>query len=210
MNARAAPMVYLVDDNQPFRCSTALLLETAGIEVRDFDSGAGLLAQLAQLGTPLGGTCAVSDIRMPEMSGLELLEEMKRRGYDIPVIFITAHADVPLAVEAMRRGAVNFIEKPFAGAVLIQAIQLAALDERPQPPSARQSDACVQPNPKLMSLTRRERQVLELVVAGKFNKTIADVLGISTKTVELHRATLMTKLGVRTLPDLVKVFLGYQ
>ena len=203
-------MVYLVDDNQPFRCSTALLLETAGIEVRDFDSGAGLLAQLAQLGTPLGGTCAVSDIRMPEMSGLELLEEMKRRGYDIPVIFITAHADVPLAVEAMRRGAVNFIEKPFAGAVLIQAIQLAALDERPQPPSARQSDACVQPNPKLMSLTRRERQVLELVVAGKFNKTIADVLGISTKTVELHRATLMTKLGVRTLPDLVKVFLGYQ
>lgn len=210
MNARAAPMVYLVDDNQPFRCSTALLLETAGIEVRDFDSGAGLLAQLAQLGTPLGGTCAVSDIRMPEMSGLELLEEMKRRGYDIPVIFVTAHADVPLAVEAMRRGAVNFIEKPFAGAVLIQAIQLAALDERPQPPSARPSDACVQPNPKLMSLTRRERQVLELVVAGKFNKTIADVLGISTKTVELHRATLMTKLGVRTLPDLVKVFLGYQ
>lgn len=211
MNARAAPMVYLVDDNQPFRCSTALLLETAGIEVRDFDSGAGLLAQLAQLGTPLGGTCAVSDIRMPEMSGLELLEEMKRRGYDIPVIFVTAHADVPLAVEAMRRGAVNFIEKPFAGAVLIQAIQLSVVEERPQPPRTGPSTPPAgRPSPKLMSLTRREAQVLELVVAGKINKTIADVLGISTKTVELHRASLMTKLGVRTLPDLVKVFLGYQ
>jgi two-component system, LuxR family, response regulator FixJ len=210
MNARATPMVYLVDDNQPFRRSTALLLETSGIEVHDFDAGAGLLAQLAQLGTPLGGTCAVSDIRMPEMSGLELLEEMKRRKYDIPVIFITAHADVPLAVEAMRRGAANFIEKPFAGAVLIQAIQLAALEERPQAPPPSLPGPSAQPSPKLLSLTRRERQVLELVVAGKFNKTIADVLGISTKTVELHRASLMLKLGVRTLPDLVKLFLGYQ
>jgi FixJ family two-component response regulator len=203
-------MVYLVDDNQPFRRSTALLLETFGIEVRDFDAGSGLLAQLAQVGTPLCGSCAVSDIRMPEMSGLELLEEIKRRKYDIPVIFITAHADVPLAVEAMRRGAVNFIEKPFAGEVLIQAIQLAALEERPQAPPVTAPSPSGNPSPKLMSLTRRERQVLELVVAGKFNKTIADILGISTKTVELHRASLMTKLGVRTVPDLVKVFLGYQ
>ena len=208
MRGDAAPMVYLIDDNQPFRRSTALLLETSGIEVRDFEGGAALLEQLEKSGAPAGGVCAVSDVRMPEMSGLELLEELRRRGYDLPVIFITAHADVPLAVEAMRRGAVNFIEKPFAGEVLVQAIRIAALEERVS--QATTVAPPVRPNPRLETLTRRERQVLELVVAGKFNKTIADVLGISTKTVELHRASLMSKLGVRTLPDLVKVFLGYQ
>jgi FixJ family two-component response regulator len=207
MRGGAAAMVYLVDDNQPFRKSTALLLETAGIEVRDFDAAAALLAQLERSGAPPGGVCAVSDVRMPGMSGLELLEELKRRGHDFPVIFITAHADIPLAVEAMRRGAVNFIEKPFAGEVLIQAIRLAASAERP---AAVKASPTGTPNPRLAVLTRREKQVLELVVAGKFNKTIADVLGISTKTVELHRSSLMGKLGVRTVPDLVKVFLGYQ
>jgi two-component system, LuxR family, response regulator FixJ len=202
-------MVYLVDDNEPFRRSTALLLESAGIGVRDFDAASALLAAIAEQGSPSSDVCTVSDMRMPKMSGLELLEEMKRRSYDIPVIFITAHADVPLAVEAMRRGAVNFIEKPFTSEVLLQAIRLAASQERAST-AASVPVSLGQPNPKLASLTRRERQVLELVVAGKFNKTIADVLGISTKTVELHRASLMAKLGVRTLPDLVKVFLGYQ
>lgn len=209
MRAQAAPLVYLVDDNDPFRRSTAMLLETAGMDVRDFGGAAELLAQLERLAVPGLGACTVSDIRMPDMSGLELLEEMKRRKYTIPVIFMTAHADIPLAVEAMRRGAVNFIEKPFAAEVLIQAIRLAAQEEMSQA----QHDAAPasrQPSAKLSSLTRRERQVLELVVAGKFNKTIADVLGISTKTVELHRASVMTKLGVRNVPDLVKVFLGYQ
>jgi FixJ family two-component response regulator len=200
-------MVYLVDDNQPFRRSTALLLETSGIEVRDFEAGTALLAQLAKTGAPTEGVCAVSDVRMPEMSGLELLEELRRRGHEFPVIFITAHADVPLAVEAMRRGAVNFIEKPFAGEVLVQAIRIAAAEERVS--QVNTATPVVRPNPRLAALTRRERQVLELVVAGKFNKTIADVLGTSTKTVELHRSSLMAKLGVRTLPDLVKVFLGY-
>lgn len=207
MRGDASPMVYLVDDNQPFRRSTALLLETSGIEVRDFEAGSALLAQLEKTGAPTEGVCAVSDVRMPEMSGLELLEELRRRGHEFPVIFITAHADVPLAVEAMRRGAVNFIEKPFAGEVLVQAIRIAAAEERVSQVNA--AAPVVRPNPRLAALTRRERQVLELVVAGKFNKTIADVLGISTKTVELHRSSLMAKLGVRTLPDLVKVFLGY-
>jgi FixJ family two-component response regulator len=207
MRGDASPVVYLVDDNQPFRRSTALLLETSGIEVRDFEAGTALLAQLEKTGAPPAGVCAVSDVRMPEMSGLELLEELTRRGHGFPVIFITAHADVPLAVEAMRRGAVNFIEKPFAGEVLVQAIRIAAAEERVSLVNA--AAPATKPNPRLATLTRRERQVLELVVAGKFNKTIADVLGISTKTVELHRSSLMAKLGVRTLPDLVKVFLGY-
>lgn len=209
MSAPAVPLVYLVDDNDPFRRSTAMLLETAGMDVRDFPGAAQLLEQLESAAVPGLGACTVSDIRMPQMSGLELLEEMKRRQYTIPVIFMTAHADIPLAVEAMRRGAVNFIEKPFAAEVLIQAIRLAAQEEQSQAHGGSAGTAR-QPSPKLSSLTRRERQVLELVVAGKFNKTIADVLGISTKTVELHRSSVMTKLGVRNVPDLVKVFLGYQ
>lgn len=203
------PVVYLVDDNLAFRRSTALLLGTAGIEVHDFESGNALLAQFERVGVPNLGACTVSDVRMPDMSGLELLEELKRRKYDIPVIFVTAHADIPLTVEAMRRGAVNFIEKPFTAEVLIEAIKLAALEERPAPATGA-PPAQRPPNPKLATLTRRERQVLELVVAGKFNKTIADQLGISTKTVELHRASFMSKLGVRNLPDLVRVYLGFE
>jgi two-component system response regulator FixJ len=204
-----APVAYLVDDNEPFRRSTSLLLETAFIEVRGFDSGAALLAQLEREPAPRTGACVVSDIRMPHMSGLVLLEELRRREQTIRVIFVTAHADVPLAVEAMRRGAADFIEKPFEARILIQAIRLAALDDATQLPRVMgsvpgESDA------RLAALTRRERQVLELVVAGKFNKSIADILGISTKTVELHRASLMSKLGVRNLPDLVKVYLGYR
>jgi FixJ family two-component response regulator len=205
----AAPVAYLVDDNEPFRRSTSLLLETAFIEVRGFDSGAALLTQLEREPAPRTGACVVSDIRMPHMSGLVLLEELRRREQTIRVIFVTAHADVPLAVEAMRRGAADFIEKPFEARILIQAIRLAALDDSTQLPRVMgsvpgDSDA------RLAALTRRERQVLELVVAGKFNKSIADILGISTKTVELHRASLMSKLGVRNLPDLVKVYLGYR
>jgi two-component system, LuxR family, response regulator FixJ len=207
---KAPPWVYLVDDNQPFRRSTALLLETSGIAVRDFEGARALLAELEQHQRAGGALCTVSDVRMPDMSGLELLEELKRRQLNIPVILISAHADVPLAVEAMRRGAANFIEKPFAPEALIQAIRLAALEEATTPTLATAEPAAARVNPRLASLTRRERQVLELVVAGKFNKTIAEALGISTKTVELHRASVMGKLGVRTLPDLVKVFLGYE
>jgi len=195
-------MVYLVDDNHPFRRSTALVLETSGVKVLDFDSPEALLAELERDPAVITPThsCVVSDMRMPGMSGLALLEEIQRRKYDAPVIFITAHGDVALAVESMRRGAANFIEKPFAIDVLIQAIQLATTP----PPS----DAPV--DPRLASLSDRERQVAELIVAGKANKVIGDILGISNKTVELHRGAVMAKVGVRTVPDLVKVFLGYK
>lgn len=205
--AESALTVYLVDDNAPFRRSTALLLETSGLRVLDFDSAAELLGQLQREPAAPGASCAVSDVRMPQMSGLELLEEIKRRQYGLPLLFITAHADIPLAVEAMRRGAVNFIEKPFEAEALLQAVRLAASEAQGAGGAAGLPAAAE--NPRLAALTPRERQVLELVVAGKLNKTIADVLGISTKTVELHRANLMSKLGVRNVPDLVKVFLGY-
>jgi two-component system, LuxR family, response regulator FixJ len=208
-SSAAAPIAYLVDDNEPFRRSTSLLLETAYIDVRGFDSGAALLAQLERDPAPRIGACVVSDIRMPLMSGLALMEELRRREQTLRVIFVTAHADVPLAVEAMRRGAADFIEKPFEARLLIQAIKLASADDPAQLPRTMGSGPA-ESDPRLAVLTRRERQVLELVVAGKFNKCIADILGISTKTVELHRASLMSKLGVRNLPDLVKVYLGYR
>jgi two-component system response regulator FixJ len=206
----AAPIAYLVDDNEPFRRSTSLLLETAFIDVRSFDSGAALLAELEREPAPRIGACVVSDIRMPQMSGLVLMEELRRRDQAIRVIFVTAHADVPLAVEAMRRGAVDFIEKPFEARLLVQAIRVASVDDPAQLPRAAPGSGVTESDPRLSVLTRRERQVIELVVAGKFNKSIADILGISTKTVELHRASLMAKLGVRNLPDLVKVYLGYR
>ena len=195
----ASTQVYLVDDNDGFRDSTAWLLETAGFEPLAFDSGAAFLAAYDGQRRGAADECLVSDIRMPQMSGLQLQEELVRRGIRLPLVFVTAHGDVPLAVEAMRKGASNFLEKPFTDEALVQAIR-AALSSRQQAPAR---------NGALAKLSPRERQVLDLVVASKPNKIIADILGISIKTVELHRANMMSKLGVRSLPELMKVALGH-
>ncbi|WP_277928897.1 response regulator transcription factor [Luteimonas aquatica] len=194
--------IYLVDDNDGFRDSTAWLLETAGFEVQAFASGPAFLEAYAgarQTETP---ECLVSDIRMPQMSGLQLQEELLQRGIALPLVFVTAHGDVPLAVEAMRKGASNFLEKPFGDEALTEAIRAALLNARNRQAGGAQGDC-------LAKLSPRERQVLDLVVASKPNKIIADVLGISIKTVELHRANMMNKLGVRSLPELMKVALGH-
>ena len=194
--------VYLVDDNDGFRDSTAWLLQTAGFETQAYASGPEFVAAYA--GERHGGAqeCLVSDMRMPQMSGLQLQEELLRRGIALPLVFVTAHGDVPLAVEAMRKGASNFLEKPFGDQALIDAIHAALANARNQAGAAG-------PGGRLASLSPRERQVLDLVVASKPNKIIADILGISIKTVELHRSNMMNKLGVRSLPELMKVALGH-
>ena len=202
----ASTRVYLVDDNEAFRRSTAWLLEAADLDVVDFASGMALLGALQIEPPPARDACLVSDMRMPQMSGLELMEELRTRRIALPVIFITAHGDVPLAVEAMRRGAAHFLEKPFEGELLVEAVRFAT---REPAGAAVQSAARAAGDDRLARLTPRERQVLDLVVAGKLNKTIADLLGISIKTVELHRANMMTKLGVRNVPELVRLVLGH-
>jgi FixJ family two-component response regulator len=194
-----ARVVHLVDDNEPFRRSTAWLLETAGFTVHDYPGARAFLEAAATLDDE--PCCLVSDIRMPDMSGLELHEELRKRGSRLPIVFITAHGDIPLAVEAIRKGASDFIEKPFQDNKLIAAIE-GALAGRGN------GDAASQSREKLARLTPREVQVLDLVVSGKLNKTIADELHISIKTVELHRANMMSKLGVHNVPDLVRLVLG--
>lgn len=194
--------VYLVDDNPGFRESTAWLLETAGYEVDAYAGAREFLDDYARQRHGAAAECLVSDIRMPEMSGLQLQEELRRRGVPLPLVFVTAHGDVPMAVEAMRKGASNFIEKPFSDEALLDAIRLACAPRRG-------AGGPVVHNERLARLSPRERQVLDLVVASKPNKIIADILGISIKTVELHRANMMAKLGVKTLPELMKVALGH-
>ncbi|WP_440222701.1 response regulator transcription factor [Dokdonella sp. MW10] len=197
------PVVYLVDDNEAFRRSTAWLLEAADFSVRDYPGAREFLVALDRAnGNAAGEACIVSDIRMPGMSGVELHDELRKRECTLPIVFITAHGDVPLAVEAMRKGASDFLEKPFSEERLVHAIR-GALEQHQEAP-ARSPDA----DRKLATLTPRERQVMELVVAGKLNKLVADELGISIKTVELHRANMMNKLGVRNLPDLVRLTMG--
>jgi len=194
--------VYLVDDNDGFRDSTAWLLETAGFEAHAYPSGADFIAAYFAQRHGDMAECLVSDIRMPAMSGLQLQEELLRRGCTVPLVFVTAHGDVPLAVEAMRKGASNFLEKPFGDEALIDAIRTAIARTRSRANAGVQDEL-------LGKLSPRERQVLDLVVASKPNKIIADILGISIKTVELHRANMMNKLGVRSLPELMKVALGH-
>lgn len=188
--------VYLVDDHDEFRQSCRWILEQTGMQVHDYASAEALMDDLQQT-PPAARCCVVSDIRMPGMSGMELQHELGNAGLSLPLIFITGHGDVSLAVEAMREGAANFIEKPFDAPLLVEAIQTAVANHSPQ----LTSDA-------MSRLTRRERQVLDGIMNGKLNKVIASDLKISPKTVELHRANLMAKLGAHNVVELTRVVLG--
>ncbi|MGA0604813.1 response regulator FixJ [Phenylobacterium sp. VNQ135] len=193
-------LVHVIDDDEPVRQSLQFLLDTAGYAVRTYESAIQFLQGLDRL----EAGCIVTDIRMPEMNGLELVRRLRSEGVTLPVIVLTGHGDVPLAVEAMKAGVKDFLEKPFDDEVLLMAVG-AALDvgeETQREEAERQKFETM-----LASLSPREKDVLHGVVAGKANKIIAYELGISPRTVEVYRANVMTKTGAGSLSDLVRMAL---
>jgi two-component system, LuxR family, response regulator FixJ len=197
----ALPLIFIVDDNDAFRDSTRWLLESYGYIVDAYSNPKHFLASLDAGAVAVDFACLLLDMRMPEMTGLEVMDEVYARSPNLPIVFISGHGDVPLAVEAMRKGAQNFLEKPFIDDALDAAIQSAC-----KAAVTRQSSVIDEvARHRLQSLTVREKQVLELVVQGKLNKVIADILGISIKTVELHRLHVMQKMQAKSLAHLVQL-----
>jgi two-component system, LuxR family, response regulator FixJ len=192
------PLICVIDDDEAVRQSLEFLLHTAGIKVRTFDSATGFLAALGEEKV----SCIITDVRMPEMTGIDLLRQLKEMKADIPVIVITGHGDIALAVDAMKMGALDFLEKPFDDELLLNAVRSALSQERE---AAQQNAEVNEIRDKLTALSNRERQVLEGLVAGKANKVIAFDLGISPRTVEIYRANLMTKMAANSLSDLVRM-----
>ncbi len=192
--------VSVIDDDEAVRDSLCFLLDSAGITARSHESAAAFLATLAAEAP----ACIITDVRMPGMSGTDLLRRLKESGRRTPVVVITGHGDIALAVEAMKLGAVDFIEKPFTDEVLLAAVR-AALHRRTTSEDVDAERAAVAE--RLATLSARERQVLEGLVTGNPNKTIAHDLGISPRTVEVYRANLMTKMRAKSLSDLVRMAL---
>jgi two-component system response regulator FixJ len=197
----ADPVVHVIDDDEAVRQSLAFLLASSGFPVRIYDSAPAFLDAL----TALQPGCVLTDVRMPGMSGLDLQRELIARRITLPVIVMTGHGDVALAVEAMKAGAVDFIEKPFSDDTILDAIR-AAFDRHAR--DAAQNGEAAAIAARIQTLTPREREVLDGLVAGLPNKTIAYDLDISPRTVEVHRANLMTKMAAASLPELVRMVLS--
>ncbi|WP_137936730.1 response regulator transcription factor [Chitinivorax sp. B] len=193
--------VFVVDDDEAMRDSLTWLLESKNLKVACYASGEDFIAAY----NPGTHGCLVVDVRMPGMSGTELHEKLKELNYDIPVIFITGHGDVPMAVRAVKRGAVDFLEKPFNDRDLLNTIEQSLEQDRTNRDRKAQNSQAAN---RLASLTAREREVMDLVCAGKLNKIIADELGISIKTVEAHRAKVMEKVGVHSVAELVQIVMA--
>ena len=194
------PIVHLIDDDEAIRSALSFLLEVNDLPARTYASA----LEFLEVVDTLKSGCIVTDVRMPEMSGLELVRKLKERGVTLPVVAITGHGDVPLAVEAMRAGVVDFIEKPFDDEVLLRSIRMA-LDTRVE------ADFHAQERQRfeqmLTTLSGRETEVLRGVIAGKMNKVIAFELGISIRTVEVYRANVMNKTRANGLSELVRIAL---
>ena len=200
----AAPnvrLVYVVDDDDAIRDSLRWLLESTGYRVAAYSTAERFLSAYK----PGVASCVVLDVRMPGVSGLELQQELSRRGESLPIIFITGHGDVPMAVSAVKSGAFHFLEKPFMDAQLLAIIEQAASLGGPTT-AERAEGRCAAA--RLATLTQREREVMDLVVRGLKNKQIADALGISVKTVEAHRARAMEKMDVGSVAALVRATLS--
>jgi two-component system response regulator FixJ len=193
-------VVHVVDDDEAMRQSLSFLLRTANIEARTYESAADFLRALPQLAPG----CVVTDVRMPGMNGLELLRHLRGLAVALPVIVITGHGDVALAVEAMKSGAIDFIEKPIDDEVLLSAVR-GALNAQATDSERQAVRTAI--GARLSSLSNREREVLEGLVAGHPNKSIAYDLGISPRTVEIYRANVMTKMEAGSLSDLVRMAL---
>jgi two-component system response regulator FixJ len=190
--------VYVIDDDEAVRDSLAFLLRAANIAVQTYESAADFLGFLPHVKSG----CIITDVRMPGLSGMELLRKVKEVAPGVPVIVITGHGDVPLAVEAMKFGADDFLEKPFDDEALLAVVR-AALDRSSS--DGKRNAEISEITDKLGSLSARERQVLEGLVGGKANKVIAFDLGISPRTVEIYRANVMTKMAAGSLSDLVRM-----
>ena len=189
------PTVFIVDDDAAIRFAMQALMDSVNLNHEIFESGDEFLEKI----TEQRPGCLVLDIRMPGLGGLELQEELIKRGNTLPIIFITGHGDVPMAVEAMQKGAVDFIQKPFRDQELLDRIREAlATDEERREEQQQHAEV----NQRLDRLTNREREVFDLVVTGKPNKVIAYELGVSQRTVEIHRARVMEKMQARSLADI--------
>ena len=196
-------VIHIVDDEAPVRASLAFLLMSAGFAVRVHDGGPAFLEALSDPAS----ACLITDLRMPQMNGVELLEALAAGGLSVPAIVITGHGDVPMAVAAMKAGASDFIEKPFADDVLIDAIRRACAAAETR---ADQGPAPAVITERIEQLTAREREILTGIVAGLPNKTIAYDLQISPRTVEVHRANIMSKMQAKSLPELVRMTLAVE
>ena len=199
-NAAAQPVVHIVDDDEGLRESLAFLLRSASLEVRSFESAKAFLDKLPHA---IPG-CVITDVRMPDMSGIELLRRLRELKIGVPVIVITGHGDIALAVEAMKMGAADFIEKPFDDDLLVASVR-AALRQREDQTKRGAERAEIEH--RISSLSPREKDVLAGLITGRANKQIAFDLGISPRTVEIYRANLMNKMQADSLSDLVRMAL---
>ncbi|WP_374577034.1 response regulator FixJ [Phenylobacterium sp.] len=194
----ADELVHVIDDDPAVRDSLAFLLETANLRPCVYESALAFLDALPQVTEG----CVVTDVRMPEMTGIELVKRLKAEGFALPIIMITGHADVPLAVEAMKAGVADFIEKPFDDEALLSAIHSALqAGEKDRQGAAEAAEIAA----RIATLSGREHEVLQGLVAGRANKVIAYDLGISPRTIEIYRANVMTKMKAASLSELVRM-----
>lgn len=191
-------IIYVIDDDDAVRQSLEFMLKAAGIKARSFESAKAFMTQLPEIDSG----CIVTDVRMPDVTGIDLLRHVKKTHPDLPVIVITGHGDISLAVEAMKIGATDFLEKPFDGQQLLTAVRSALSQDAT---AGKHKAEMAEIQEKLAALSNRERQVLEGLVNGSANKNIAFDLGISPRTVEIYRANLMTKMAANSLSDLVRM-----